>query len=558
MVMASREREGQPRFSPYDPEVHSARTAGSYPTHRKLGSLLLAATEWAGEPAAAPSVPQRARSPQARPPAKVRPLEGHPPCFVHKDHSYSQPRWSEEPPSSPPGPAAEPEQEPPAGGQAGGASRDEERSYEEGTLVGRVRPFRREEAGISPLAPEKELPEAGKDYGRLPEPELEPEEGSEECCGRGEEEGCHRVYEEEGSLRVTFEWKGPYLSQWDSKYTNDPLEKSVIRALHGPWDPTIQETMKEVKLILHMWVGLFYASSSAVTHSSIREVRERMESEISGDLAHGSPVPVNSEIPSGPVTPLPRQTAGGAIKSSVIKRIQRNSNLVTSYDESELESSCAGAHQPPAGPPAVPDPDPRCDYPTYLEARRAAAWLPAPGDATIDAQPQREQESSDGGEESEGRGISEELELNHRFPADPGGGARLNNAWQLDDGHDTNPGHVSERQTNSVIKPTEIIQQQRQFTEIMQIHEDASPEDDYSSEELPCVETKDRSPPTSLCSPRSGGEAEGAGDPPPAGVARQSSVIQGGYVAQLRKQPSSGGEEEVLRMSDVLALRGGG
>ncbi|KAK2519327.1 Fam208b [Columba livia] len=76
-----------------------------------------------------------------------------------------------------------------------------------------------------------------------------------------------------GDVKVTCRWEGEYLFSLDSRYTNDALEKTVIRALHGPWDPDLPDDVEEMKLILHMWVALFYSKPSKLL-SSTRKVVE--------------------------------------------------------------------------------------------------------------------------------------------------------------------------------------------------------------------------------------------------------------------------------------------
>ncbi|KAG7454644.1 hypothetical protein MATL_G00261920 [Megalops atlanticus] len=71
-----------------------------------------------------------------------------------------------------------------------------------------------------------------------------------------------RVVQAGETIRVTRLWKEKYEFSHDSKYTNDPLDKTVIRALHGPWDFRIEETIDQARLILHMWIGLFYSRST--------------------------------------------------------------------------------------------------------------------------------------------------------------------------------------------------------------------------------------------------------------------------------------------------------
>ncbi|XP_051889965.1 protein TASOR 2-like isoform X2 [Pristis pectinata] len=213
------------------------------------------------------------------------------------------------------------------------SSKDEERSYEEGTLVGRVLPFRREDSCRTNIRdpapdPQKEDDAIGK-RAQIPDYTLtDPVQSRlDEACQQS-----RYVHEEKDTIKVTFKWKGPYLYQWDSKYTNDPLEKSVNRALHGLWDPTIQETMKDVKLILHMWIGLFYTKSSMMLQNAIRQVQECTEAPdtvTAGDLykeSAGVQEPAVNESDSESAASEEHQ-APGVITSSVIKRIKMNSNL---------------------------------------------------------------------------------------------------------------------------------------------------------------------------------------------------------------------------------------
>ncbi|XP_009706376.1 PREDICTED: protein FAM208B [Cariama cristata] len=80
------------------------------------------------------------------------------------------------------------------------------------------------------------------------------------------------------SMKVTCRWEAEYLFNLDSRYTNDALEKTIIRALHGPWDPDLPDDVEEMKLILHMWVALFYSKPSKLL-SSTRKVVEHSNPE---------------------------------------------------------------------------------------------------------------------------------------------------------------------------------------------------------------------------------------------------------------------------------------
>ncbi|XP_063164997.1 protein TASOR 2 [Candoia aspera] len=69
----------------------------------------------------------------------------------------------------------------------------------------------------------------------------------------------HQVTSCDKTVQVTFQWEAKYLFNLDSKYTNNSLEKTVLRAVHGPWDESLSDNMEEMGLILHMWVALFYS-----------------------------------------------------------------------------------------------------------------------------------------------------------------------------------------------------------------------------------------------------------------------------------------------------------
>lgn len=93
----------------------------------------------------------------------------------------------------------------------------------------------------------------GKNGWRLPPPR-----------GRKPRFFHHRhIVEKDGLLQVARLWKENYDFRCDSRFTNDSLEKSVTRALHGNWDFTIEDTFEQVHLIFHMWIGLFYSKPTS-------------------------------------------------------------------------------------------------------------------------------------------------------------------------------------------------------------------------------------------------------------------------------------------------------
>ncbi|XP_072257964.1 protein TASOR 2-like isoform X2 [Pyxicephalus adspersus] len=73
---------------------------------------------------------------------------------------------------------------------------------------------------------------------------------------------------------ITFKWDAKYDFDLDSKFTNDPLEKTINRALHGQWNHHLKEKVEDVKIILHMWMALFYSKASQQLASNSRKVVE--------------------------------------------------------------------------------------------------------------------------------------------------------------------------------------------------------------------------------------------------------------------------------------------
>ncbi|KAG8576828.1 hypothetical protein GDO81_009994 [Engystomops pustulosus] len=76
------------------------------------------------------------------------------------------------------------------------------------------------------------------------------------------------------NLVITLNWQPKYDFDLDSKFTKDPLEKTINRALHGPWNYHLKEKVEDVKIILHMWIALFYSRSNQQINCSSRKVVE--------------------------------------------------------------------------------------------------------------------------------------------------------------------------------------------------------------------------------------------------------------------------------------------
>ncbi|KAM6292587.1 protein TASOR 2 [Porphyrio hochstetteri] len=186
--------------------------------------------------------------------------------FISAEHSYASlmPEHSKKhmyPRSSPyPGPAP---------------SRNGTRNARAGPLVGKVLPFRHQQNSTHHQRPYEAATRRRSSLlsSRLKEDFTKSH--TVNICGE--------------SVKVTCHWEAEYLFSLDSRYTNDALEKTVIRALHGPWDPDLPDDMEEMKPILHMWVALFYSKPSKLL-SSTRKVVEHSNPEkyvsinSSGDL----------------------------------------------------------------------------------------------------------------------------------------------------------------------------------------------------------------------------------------------------------------------------------
>ncbi|XP_067391074.1 LOW QUALITY PROTEIN: protein TASOR 2 [Emydura macquarii macquarii] len=153
----------------------------------------------------------------------------------------------------------------PKGAQGPAAFRNGAKSAKTGPLVGKVLPFRHQQ-NSTPL--------------QKPFDDLLVKRRRSALSSRLKEDfsKSHTVKSCDGSVKVTCHWEPEYLFNLDSKYTNNSLEKTVIRALHGPWDPDIPDDVEEMKLILHMWVALFYSKPNKFL-SSTRKVVEHSNPE---------------------------------------------------------------------------------------------------------------------------------------------------------------------------------------------------------------------------------------------------------------------------------------
>ncbi|XP_011761041.2 protein TASOR 2 isoform X10 [Macaca nemestrina] len=132
------------------------------------------------------------------------------------------------------------------------------KSPEAVTPVGKVMPFRHQPGLLLQQKPPDE-------------PMVKPKD--RQASSRVKKSSCSRiVFSCDDSVKITFKCETEYAFSLDSKYTNNPLEKTVVRALHGPWNTDLPDNVEEVKLLLHMWVALFYSNQNKVIRSSRKVV----------------------------------------------------------------------------------------------------------------------------------------------------------------------------------------------------------------------------------------------------------------------------------------------
>ncbi|KAM9389312.1 protein TASOR 2 [Phaethornis superciliosus] len=193
------------------------------------------------------------KPPELPPPEVQEAAEVHKHSFISAEHSYASlmPETSKKnlyPRGAPyPGPAP---------------SRNGTRNTRAGPLVGKVLPFRHQQDSAHHQRPFEAV--TMRHRRSLLSPRLKEDFSKSHTislCGE--------------SLKVTCQWEAEYLFHLDSRYTNDALEKTVIRALHGPWDPDLPDDVEEMKLILHMWVALFYSKPSKLLSSTRKVVEHR-------------------------------------------------------------------------------------------------------------------------------------------------------------------------------------------------------------------------------------------------------------------------------------------
>ncbi|XP_038243568.1 protein TASOR 2 isoform X3 [Dermochelys coriacea] len=208
----------------------------------------------------------------------------------------------------------------PKGAQGPAAFRNGAKSAKSGPLVGKVLPFRHQQNNTHMQKPFDDLV-------------VKHRRGALSSRLKEDFSKSHTVKSCDGSVKVTCQWEAEYLFNLDSKYTNNSLEKTVIRALHGPWDPGMPDDVEEMKLILHMWVALFYSKPNKFL-SSTRKVVE-----------HSNPekyVSINSSLDAFELS----DDCEGAFdleKCPADSQSEANQTSSTTLDPFELSDDCEGA-----------------------------------------------------------------------------------------------------------------------------------------------------------------------------------------------------------------------
>ncbi|XP_028625735.1 protein FAM208B isoform X2 [Grammomys surdaster] len=151
----------------------------------------------------------------------------------------------------------------------------------------------------------------------------------------------HTVLSCDGSFKITFKCEGEYVFSLDSKYTSNPLEKTVVRALHGPWNTDLPENMEDVKLLLHIWVALFYSKKNKAIRSPRKVTEGKVKQELSDKLETSNVVlsGVISGQNNGTCIPSEDKTCQSTKMVSYNDSVTQ-ATLTTAYDGAGSESMC--------------------------------------------------------------------------------------------------------------------------------------------------------------------------------------------------------------------------
>ncbi|XP_075998383.1 uncharacterized protein tasor2 isoform X2 [Genypterus blacodes] len=150
----------------------------------------------------------------------------------------------------------------------------------------------------------------------------------------------------DGSIHVTRVWEDDYDFHADSKFTNDLKDKTVIRALHGPWNSTVPETTEEVELIIHMWIGLFYSRSTSRLFHMDSDITDLL-SEDSDKMEMSSvmaPAAAESELTTRSSDPLPALTSDTSI-SQALDLSKKDASVPNEEESKTLDQSLSNSEE---------------------------------------------------------------------------------------------------------------------------------------------------------------------------------------------------------------------
>ncbi|XP_053282485.1 uncharacterized protein tasor2 isoform X2 [Pleuronectes platessa] len=137
------------------------------------------------------------------------------------------------------------------------------------------------------------------------------------------------IVNKDKSVSVTRQWKENYDFSRDSKFASVSKGRAVVRALHGPWDSSVQDISDELRLIVHMWIGLFYSRSTArffQDDSNFTNLCSKENDSLEMSCEMVSP-PAQSENRANSVGAFPSPTDSQDPSTSTVLDLSKNDNF---------------------------------------------------------------------------------------------------------------------------------------------------------------------------------------------------------------------------------------
>ncbi|KAM9854806.1 uncharacterized protein tasor2 [Aulostomus maculatus] len=157
------------------------------------------------------------------------------------------------------------------------------------------------------------------------------------------------------SVKVTRQWTEDYDFSLDSKFSTDAKDKAIVRALHGPWNLSIQDTNEEVRLIVHMWIGLFYSRSTPrAFHNDSNFTYPCTEDADSLEMSEGTPpASAQSKLKNNSLasSPIATDTSDGSVSNALDLTKKDISSLGQETDILDLSVRKSKAEVVTPGPP---------------------------------------------------------------------------------------------------------------------------------------------------------------------------------------------------------------